>query len=381
MQRLRGIAGNGGSALGTSTVLRPPVGIPMLPARLIMDMQRRPRDSDFEPVDIVLVAERFSLAIGVTVPWGRVVGIVCEQEERSEAGLIPTVTGVPNLMQAIADDVLLLVDGDRGIVLVEPDSVSVASFQAERERISPRRRLFLDFGHQVARTTDGREIHIAASVRDCKEASIVVDSGADSLFVPEDSGFLRADQTDAEQIDQVLQLGGAATGKPIMIASGLSEVSASALLQAALRADLGLALPLAAGAASFSDSRAYLEEVRVELTDQEADFGDIRIAGRIRIGEELPDDLADYLIGRLILTGADPLKNPGDSDWMAEIIAEAAALLIPVLSEVNEATPEAVAHTIGLGVTGLIVSPQSIAGIKEMVRQLEFSTCREQAGS
>src|SRR5687768_14983430 len=129
MQRLRGKGGGGGAALGTSTVLRPPVGIPMLPARLVMDMQRRSRDSAFEPVDIVLVAERYSQAVGVSVPWGHVVAIACEQEERIEAGLIPTVTGVPNLMNAVPDDIVLLVDGDRGTVLVEPDSVSIATFQ------------------------------------------------------------------------------------------------------------------------------------------------------------------------------------------------------------------------------------------------------------
>ena len=381
MQRVKGKAGGGGAALGSSTVLRPPVGIPMVPARLIMEMQRRSRDSTFEPVDIVLVAERYSQAVGVTVPWGKIVGIVCQQEEAVEQGLIPTVTGVANLLQAVPDDTLLLVDGDRGTVLVEPDSMSVATYQAERERISPRRRLFLDFEHQPARTTDGREIHIAASIRDVSGAALAVNQGADSLFVPEDSGFLSPDQSDAEQVDLLLQLGRAGAGKPIMIATDLSQVSGAAALRAALRADLALALPLAAGAASFSDSRAYLEEVRVELTDQEVDFGDIRLAGRILAGQELPDDLAHYLIGRLILTGSDPVRNPLDAEWMADMVTEAAALLIPALGEVVEVTADTVSQTIGLGASGLIVPMESVAGVKEMVRQLEFAACRERAGA
>jgi hypothetical protein len=370
MIRLRGTPGGGGAALGTATVLGPPVGIPMLPARLIAEMQRRSRDSTFEPIDVVLVADRYAAAAGVTIPWGRIVGIVCEQANSVDSPGLPVVTGVPNLIQAVADDSLLLVDGDRGVVLLDPDSASIAAFQAERDRISPRRRFYLDFAHQPARTASGKAIPVIASVANPEEASRAAAAGADSLYLPESSNYLTADQEEPEQTDRLLQIAHAAVGKPLTIAGDLSTLSAHAMLRAALRMEVSMALPLSLRATGFAQTRETVEDARVDLTDQETDFGDIRIQGRAQRGEELEDDLSEFLVGRIIATGVGG-ANQLEEDWLEDLTAEAGSLLIPVLATIDTVDPDAVARLVKLGVSGLIVSPEDAQTAKGIVRQLE----------
>ena len=378
MHRMRGIPGGGGSAMGSATVLRPPIGMPMIPARLMLEMQKRARDAAMEPLDIVLVAERYILAAGVTVPWGRVVAIVCEQEEHGSDTSVPLVTGVANLLQVVGDDTLLVVDGDRGTVLVEPDSVSVAAYQAERERISPRRRFYLDFEHQPAATSDGRQIHVAATVNGPEEASVAVEGGADSLFIPADSGFFDQSQNEPAQTNHLLELGRAASGKPIVVSADLGVLSASALLKASLRAEYTLALPGGAGAAVLAAARADIEEARIDLMEQEVDFGDIRLAATIGWGEELPDDLTDYLVGRLFMMSTDFPQDDRLIDWIDETISTARAIVIPVIADLGPMGEAMLPKLIGLGAAGIIVPAQSITACKEAIRKLDSYECRAQ---
>jgi hypothetical protein len=339
----------------------------MLPARLVAEMQRRSRDSAFELIDVVLVVERYAVAAGATVPWGRTVGVVCEQPDPVYSPGLPVVTGVPDARQAIADDSLVLIDGDRGVVLVDPDLAAIAAFQAEGERIAPRRRLHLDFSHQPARTASGRAIHVAALVRSAEEAAAASETGGDSLFLKDARS---AGEFEADQTDFLLRMGAAANGKPITIAGDLLTISAESLLRAAARMELSLALPAARGAAAFTEARELFEEARVELTDQEADFGDVRLIGHARGKEEI-DDIASLLIGRLILTDADPAGNPPDADWFSDLASEAGSLLIPVIAEVESASPEAVDFFIRLGASGLIVGPESVGMVKDAIREMD----------
>ena len=375
MLRLRGRPAGGGTALGTATVLHAPIGIPMLPARIVAEMQRRPRDSAFESIDIVLVADRFSQTVGVTIPWGKVVAVLCEQDEVVESALTPTVTGVPNLLQAVQDDTLVLVDGDRGIVLIDPDSVAVAAFQSEKERLSPRRRLFLDFVHQPAHTSDGRVIHVWARATNLDEASTAVENGADSVVIA-CADALAGMESDDEQTFGLIELGRAASGKPVVILGEFESTSAIALLRAAQRFEFTLALPAHRGPDTFRAAREQLEETRHTLVEEEIDFGDVRLAAEFTPEAEIDGNLAELLVNRVVLTGISADGDHRELDWISDMVVEAAGILVPALVETSDPSEENVSRLIGLGAAGLVVPPDSVGTVKEIVRKLSYEACR-----
>lgn len=374
MLRLRGRPLGGAVALGSASVMRAPNGIPLLPQRLVAQMARAGYDTPVEPLDVVLVARDYESAASLRLPWARVVGIAAERAPEDASGDgVPTVVGLDNLLERVDDDVLLLIDGERGIVLVDPDGAALAAYQAERERIAPRRRVYLDFHHQPARTLDGREVRVLARAATLDDAREAVEAGADALFVPRDSALLRADASDDDQREALLQLGETAAGKPVTVAGDALTLSASALLLAATRVELTLAAPLEIGLEGFSELQHYLQETRDTLLADEEEFGDIRVAGALPLGATLADGLADYLVSRVVVTvpvEAEP--NAGEPTWLEDLVAAARCLLVPVEVEIAPDGGLTLEAAVRAGAAGVIVAPGEVESAKERIRALDL---------
>src|SRR4051794_20970685 len=131
MARLRGTGLGAGMAMGTAAVVRMSTGVPLMPQAperiTTLIGQRRLTETP----EVILVAEdyRTALALSASLGWAKVVGIAAERSD-SDAAVpsIPTVTGLSGLMRQAADDVLILVDATRGVVLVDPDPIYLAQY-------------------------------------------------------------------------------------------------------------------------------------------------------------------------------------------------------------------------------------------------------------
>lgn len=380
MIRLRGKPFGPGFALGSASILRAADGIPMLPAGLVAKLARSPRNVPIEPMEVILVADDYAAAASLSLPWARVVGIAAAHvdTEAQPAG-ITAVVGIENLMESVPENALLLIDGDRGVVLVDPDGTALAAYQAERERIAPRRRIYLDYAHQPARTWDGREIHVLAQVRTLEEVETAVGNGADSLYVPADTPLLPAAASDDEQYEHLQQLAEASVGKPVSLLGDAQTLSTSALLRVANRIELTLVAPLEYGAVGFTNLRDYIQETRIALLEEVIGYTDIRLAGATALGEHVPDGLAQYAIERVVVEMSEPgaLANSDAQGWLDGITSAAAGMLLPVEIVLPDAAGPDLETALGLGVVGLIVHPQEVQATKERVRLLDISACRE----
>jgi hypothetical protein len=379
MLRLRGKPFGAGVALGTAGVMRAPFGIPVLPARLAAQMARTRRDEPVEPVEVILVAEDYDAAAGLTLPWARVVGIAAQRAGGgAERPGVPAVIGVERLLDSVGDDALLLIDGDRGIVLVEPEGTVLAAYQAERERIAPRRRLHLDYAHQPARTLDGRVARVIACVKTPEEAQAAVQNGADALHVPEDTVLLPAEASDEEQLEALRRLGEAAEGLPITLAGNAETVSIAALLRAAARAEFTLAVPLSRGTSGFAELREYIEETRGALLAEDLDFADFRLAGAVLLEGTIPDDLAGCMVERVVLepVGREILKPGQARARLDDLMVETSRLLIPVEVLLPPSDDTALETALGLGAAGFIVAPDAVQAVKERLREMDAAVCR-----
>src|SRR5688572_29037717 len=135
MLRLHGRAISGGATLGTAAVVRWEWGVAQLPARILEEMARAARLGSAEPIEVILVAQESSKAAALTLPGIRVVGLLAESDEAPDGGTdYPVIVGIEDATRKVPDDVLILIDGDRGVALVDPDGMTVAAYQAERER-------------------------------------------------------------------------------------------------------------------------------------------------------------------------------------------------------------------------------------------------------
>ena len=76
---------------------------------------------------------------------------------------LPVVAGVDGLAENVQEDMLLIVDASRGLVLTDPDGMMVAQYQAEQNNLAPKRRLYLDEGHLSAQTIDGHTVQVLAA--------------------------------------------------------------------------------------------------------------------------------------------------------------------------------------------------------------------------
>jgi len=380
MLRLRGKPFGGQVALGTASILRAPNGIPLLPARLVSQLAKAPRDAAIEPVEVVIVARDYDAASSLMLPWAQIVGIIAEhaQEDAIRLG-VPTVVGIDGILDKIEDDALVLIDGERGIVLVDPDGMAVAAYQAEREKIAPRRRIFLDYEHQPAVTLDGREIRVLGRSGTLEQVQQALNNGADTLFIPQESPLLSEQQDDESHLESLLNLAEAAAGKPITLAWDVQTVTASNVLRAALRAEFTVVLPVSESAEAVAEVNSYLQETREELLSEEIDFADVRLAGGVTNGETLPSELADIFVNKIVVSGIDQrnaLSNETQA-WLSRLTDSARSVLMPVEIDLPEVEAEALRTLIGLGVSGVIVDSSDVSRVKEMIRTIDATEVRE----
>lgn len=140
------------------------------------------------PTGHVLVAQR--LLPSDTVVLSRHTAVAVVMEEGGAAGHaalltremgIPTVAQLPNLFAGVAAGDMLLVDGDAGVVTVEPAPEVYERFQRQVEQ----RRIFLAGArrrcHRPALTRDGVGVEVMANIGYQEDAAVVLANGADGV--------------------------------------------------------------------------------------------------------------------------------------------------------------------------------------------------------
>jgi hypothetical protein len=308
-----------------------------------------------------------------------VVGIISEfARDGVQSPGVPAVAGIDGVLDKIEDDALVLLDGDRGIVLVDPDSIALAAYQAERERIAPRRRIFLDYSHQPAVSLDGREIRVLGRVGTLDDVRQALDNGADTLYVPSGPPMLDPESDDETHMEALLNVAEAAAGKPVTICWDIQAVAAASILQAARRAEITVAVPLTATGEFSGEIQSYLQETREELLGEDIDFADVRLAGAIGLGDDLPEDLGDLFLSRVIVTAPEgtAFDHEPTQTWMEELARRANALLLPIEVEAASADADQVTRMLALGAAGVIVSPAAVSMVKDTIRATNLAEMR-----
>jgi len=373
MEILYGTAAHPGVAIAAAARLGDEFGVPSLAPERRRRLGERLRAFGVEqpePEQIILVAERLPPAFWLSpIPGLQIVGLAAQsQTPPSPPPALPAVLGLgETLLHLIAEDDILIVDGDRGRVYVSPDAATVARYQAP---LTLARRFFLEGAHLPARTaSDDRPVSVLCSARTLAHAEAAMRAGADGLVVPARNDFLGADglaQTAGEQAQALGDLARMIGGQPLFLDIPQERLALSALARGAANLPLHLVLR---EPSERHELRARIDAIEEVLEDDDVLFGRVQLEAGLAAaedgGEDLPETLDDC--AGVFVTGG--LRG---AHWerLLRAAGRASRLGLPVTAPLDgDWWPHVLGDALGMGFARVVVPAEAVADVKDAIRE------------
>lgn len=387
----------------------------------------------------ILVMDEVAPSDVATLNAQRVAGILTAGGgATSHSAIIARALGIPAIVGAgagvlgLAPNTLLLLDGERGELLVAPSDTQLEQARGERAAREERKRLAHERRLEPAITRDGHPVEIAANIGAAGETPEAVALGAEGI------GLLRTElvfMNHAQAPDQATQEAEyrrvleALEGRPLVVRTldvggdkplpywpmpaeenpflgvrgirlslqrpDILETQLRALLASADGRPLRIMFPMVGNIEEWRTAKALVDRLRVELPVADLQVGImIEIPSAALIAPVLAQEVDFFSIGTNDLTqytlaidrGHPTLSGQADGLHPAVLrligmtveAAHAQGKWVGVCGELA-ADALAIPMLVGLGVDELSVSARSIALVKARVRELDFAACQRLA--
>jgi phosphoenolpyruvate-protein phosphotransferase/dihydroxyacetone kinase phosphotransfer subunit len=350
---------------------------------------------------------------------------------------IPAVAGAGDDVLAVPDGTTIVVDGTKGIVLVDPDPAVTARY---RDRLAARRRradTLLQAASRPAITTDGVTVQVVANIASRDDAIQAILHGADAVGLLR-TEFLFLDRPqppdEQEQVTAYLSIAEALAGrrltvrtldvggdKPVPWLASTSEANPflgrrglrlslehvdifkqqlRALLRAGTQHPISVLFPMVTTLDELRVARSLLADAAVEIgcapntlppgfeVGAMAEVPAFALHARaaiplvdfISIGT---NDLTQYTLAAergnaAVAALADPL-DPAVLRLISEVATAATARARVAVCGELASDPAAAALLVGLGVRELSLSPPAIPAVKDAVRSLSAKNAKHLA--
>lgn len=100
---------------------------------------------------------------------------------------IPAVVGAGNTVQHLRNGIQLIVDGDSGEVIVDPDAPTLSEYHLRQDKSLLIKEKASEVAHQPAVTSDGHQVEIVANIGNVEDARAALEAGAEGV------GLLRSE--------------------------------------------------------------------------------------------------------------------------------------------------------------------------------------------
>jgi phosphoenolpyruvate-protein phosphotransferase len=420
-QTLRGIAAGSGVAVGPACRLDPAAG-----------------SRGAAAAHGVLIAEELTPAQAAHLDPQRVVAVIAVRGSTTAHGVIvaralglPTVVGLDPLILAIPDGTSLLVDGEAGLVQLDPPEATVHAAHIRRARELDQAIAIRGSADEPAITRDGQRIEVFANVGSLAETVRAVEFGAEGvgmlrteyLFLGRD--HLPDEDEQAQSMweitevldgrDLVVRTLDAGADKPLpalemphednpslgvrgirmgLLRHELLETQLRAILRVAAERPVKAMLPMLATPAELQTSLQIFARVR-EQTGFDAPFElgmTVEVPATALTAGRLARDIDFFSIGTNDLTQYTMAADRGESRLASLTTGPQPAVLQLVKATVDGALtsnrwvgvcgelagdPAGAVLLAGLGVTELSISPVLIPAVKAALRRIDLGQARE----
>jgi phosphotransferase system enzyme I (PtsI) len=194
---------------------------------------------------------------------------------------IPAVVGMQHARPLIQDDDLLIVDGTRGVLIVDPDSSVLEEYRLRKITLELARSKLKRLVTARSRTLDGEEVELHANIELPQDAESAKDIGADGvgLFRTEFLFMNRDELPDEdEQFEAYRSVVKALAGKPVTIRTldiGADKEARALRNRAGNRAATNPALGLRAIRFCLAEPQLFLAQLRAIL--RASHYGKVRL--------------------------------------------------------------------------------------------------------
>jgi len=351
---------------------------------------------------------------------------------------LPAVVGAGDTVHTVKDGTMLILDGDSGEILIQPDKSSLADYQARQEKFYELRSKADNVSHEPAITLDGYRVEVVANIGNVEGARTALDAGAEGV------GLLRSEflflerhslPTEDEQYNSYKTIGDAFDQLPVVLRTldvggdkeipyidmpneGNPFLGVRAIrlclarpqlfkpqLRAALRAGYGnnlkLMFPMVATVNEVLQARTLLDECRTELLDEGypvAEKMEIGIMIEIPAAAIMADQLAEvvdfFSIGTNDLSQY-TLAADRTNENVAQIASGFQPAVFRLIKQVIDAAHSkgkwvglcgelagellAIPILLGLGLDEFSMNPPAIPYAKLLIRSISMENAREVA--
>lgn len=383
------------------------------------------------PADTILFSRRN--AAGFVTDHG---GITSHAAIISRSLNIPAIVGTHNASQKIKDGDTIIVDGFHGYIIVNPTEEQKKFFSDKVEHLHSLQEDLREFKEQDAVTKDGREITLEANVDVTGEIDIVVTSGAKGI------GLYRSEQildelgefpNEDEQTEIYLKLSsriypecctirafdiggdkfcflGYKEPNPFLGLRGIRlllenesilKTQMRAVLRASENKNIRFMLPMITNIEEVRRAKKLFDEVKEELREDKIKFHNeiqlgimIEVPSAAVMADELAHEVDFFSIGTNDLIQYLMAVDRGN-DLVSDLYQEFNPVVLKTIKFILDSVKEtkipvslcgelaadtlAIPLLVGLGLTDLSMSPNTILYAKKIIRNFDYKSSVELA--
>jgi phosphoenolpyruvate-protein phosphotransferase/dihydroxyacetone kinase phosphotransfer subunit len=336
---------------------------------------------------------------------------------------IPAVVGLGAALLEIPEATMLVLDGEAGLVDVDPGEEAVAARRASQEAAEAERQALLAGAAEPGALGDGRRVEVVANIGSVPEAARAVEQGAEGVGLLR-TEFLFLDRatppTEDEQVAVLTEIARALEGRPMVVRTldagadkplpflrqepednpflgrrgirlSLAEpellgTQLRAILRAAEKHPLKVMFPMVATLEELRGARALVEEARSALgSDAELEVGVmVEVPALALQAEQFAPEVDFFSVGTNDLGQYTMAAERGNAA-LAGLLGEARAPMLGLIADVVEAAeahgrwvgvcgelagePDAAVLLAGLGVRELSMAASRIPAVKAALRE------------